>query len=140
MIQDIHIRFAIESDFEYLHWQYPLKDEILLHQIRSRYIMIAELKGQQVGHIRYELLWGHLPFLSLIMVKSKFRKQGIGKELLSFLEDVLRLHEHPYYISSSVENEPAPQKWHRHMKFQEVGLLSDINDNGDGEIFFRKSL
>ena len=137
---NISVRFAEESDYEYLHWQHPLKDEVLLHQIQSRHIMVAIVDGKHVGHIRYEFMWGHLPFLSLIMVKTRYQRQGIGKELLSFLEDVLKLHDHSYYISSSMENEPKPQAWHKHMGFQEIGLLSNINENRIGETFFRKVL
>jgi len=111
-----------------------------LHQIQSRHIMVAIVDGKHVGHIRYEFMWGHLPFLSLIMVKTRYQRQGIGKELLSFLEDVLKLHDHSYYISSSMENEPKPQAWHKHMGFQEIGLLSNINENRIGETFFRKDL
>jgi hypothetical protein len=39
-----------------------------------------------------------------------------------------------------MENEPKPQAWHKHMGFQEIGLLSNINENRIGETFFRKDL
>ena len=42
--------------------------------------------------------------------------------------------------SSSQVDEPPPQAWHRHMGFQECGIIAGINEGGVGEVFFRKAL
>jgi len=36
-------------------------------------------------------------------------------------------------------DEPEPQAWHRHMGFVECGIINGINENGIGEVFFRKT-
>jgi hypothetical protein len=41
--------------------------------------------------------------------------------------------------SSATGDEVPPQAWHRHMGFEECGILVGHNE-GVGEIFFRKSL
>jgi len=42
--------------------------------------------------------------------------------------------------SSSQVDEPKPQAWHRHMGFEECGVINGINQGDIGEIFFRKRL
>jgi hypothetical protein len=42
--------------------------------------------------------------------------------------------------SSSQADEQGPQEWHLHMRFEECGLIAGINNDGVGELFFRKRL
>ena len=70
---------------------------------------------------------------------TKYRRQGVGKALLRFIETFLREAGHEALYSSSQADEPEPQAWHRHVGFEECGFIAGIND-GIGEVFFRKSL
>jgi len=60
--------------------------------------------------------------------------------LLHFLEEFLRSKGHSVLFSSSQANEPEPQAWYRHMGFEECGFIAGINEEGVGEVFFRKVL
>lgn len=76
----------------------------------------------------------------MIHVLPAYRRQGVGKALLQFLESYLRDGGHAALYSSSQADAPDPQAWHRHMGFVECGSINGINDGGGGEIFFRKRL
>jgi len=60
--------------------------------------------------------------------------------MLRFMEDYLRENGHQQLFSSSQVDEAEPQAWHRHVGFEECGLIGGINDGGVGEVFFRKRL
>ena len=60
--------------------------------------------------------------------------------MLSFLEKHLREDGQSTLLSSTMTDAVNPQKWHLKMGFIECGILCGINENGVGEIFFKKSL
>ena len=113
--------------------------QIALNPNRIEDIVIAEWNGKQVGYVRLEYLWSIVPYISLIRVLPEYRRQGVGKALLRFIETFLRGAGHDALYSSSQADEPEPQAWHRHVGFEECGFIAGIND-GIGEVFFYKRL
>ncbi len=103
-------------------------------------LLVAELDGVQVGYLRLEYLWSKVPYIGLIRIQDGYRRQGIGKSMFNFLEDHLSGRGHDRVFSSSQADEPEPQAWHRHMGFEECGIISGINEGGIGEVFFCKRL
>jgi ribosomal protein S18 acetylase RimI-like enzyme len=114
--------------------------DIFEFKIRQKEIILAEVDGVVVGFLRLEYLWSHIPYIGLIVVDEDFRKKGIGRSILRFLEDYLISKGHDALYSSSQVNEEEPQAWHRHMGFEECGIISGINPKGIGEVFFRKAI
>jgi GNAT superfamily N-acetyltransferase len=137
---DLAVRFAASDDLDWLTAQDDIPAAIIAHKIAVSEIVIAERAGERVGFLRLEYLWSMLPYIALIRVIEAHRQQGIGRALLAFLESYLRERGHALLMSSSQVDEPPPQAWHRHMGFEECGILSGINPGGVGEVFFRKAL
>jgi ribosomal protein S18 acetylase RimI-like enzyme len=137
---DLTVRFATPADLDWLAAQDDIPAAIIARKIAVSELVIAELAGERVGFLRLEYLWSMLPYIAMIRVSAAHRQQGIGRALLAFLESVLREHGHTVLMSSSQADEPPPQAWHRHMGFEECGILSGINPGGVGEVFFRKVL
>ncbi len=115
-------------------------EQVIRHKIVNDEIIIAELDGQPIGYLRLEYLWSNIPYIGVIWVIKAYRKEGIGRKILAYLEDYLRSRGHDALYSSSQANEPGPQDWHRSVGFIESGIISGINEGGIGEVFFRKSL
>ena len=115
-------------------------DAIVRARIAERRIVVAEHGSRTVGALQLEYLWGTRPYIALVRVDPEFQRQGVGRALLAFVENVLRGEGHTALFSSSQENEPEPQAWHRHMGFVDCGRIDDINEPGVGELFFRKPL
>ena len=148
MSEEIVVRFARRDDLDFAYQDGYIPAEVLKRKIEGQLavnpdriedIVIAEWNGKRVGYVRLEHLWSIVPYISLIQVLPEYRRQGVGKALLRFIETFLRDAGHEALYSSSQADEPEPQAWHRHMRFEECGFIAGIND-GIGEVFFRKSL
>ena len=139
MSEETKIRFATESDIKFLAPNVYVSEKVLKRKIESQEFIVAERDGKLVGFIELEYLWSLVPFIALIRVLPEQRERGIGKRLLKFAEEFLISEGHKEIYSSSQEDENAPQKWHKHVGFNECGKIDGINE-GIGEIFFCKTL
>jgi GNAT superfamily N-acetyltransferase len=139
---DLIVRFATPDDLDWCaEIDHTVSDFMFIQRkIGSDEVLIAEIDGQRKGYLRLDYLWSNVPYIGLIYVLESARKQGIGRALLSFLEKHLRSNGYTTLLSSSQVDEPSPQAWHRHMGFEECGILNGINPGGVGEVFFRKVL
>jgi GNAT superfamily N-acetyltransferase len=134
------VRFAEAADLAFVSQDGYLSAEIVQRKLTWREVVVAELASQPVGYARLEYLWSQVPYLALIRVLPAHRRQGIGRAIVAFIEAHLREQGHAVWYSSSQVDEPAPQAWHRHLGFEESGLIAGINCGGVGEVFFRKRL
>ena len=148
MSDEVVMRFARVDDLDFAYQDGYIPAEILKSKIEAQValnpdrieeIVIAEWNGKRVGYVRLEYLWSIVPYITLIRVLPEYRRQGIGKALLRFIETFLREAGHEALYSSSQADEPEPQAWHRHVGFVECGFIVGINE-GVGEVFFRKNL
>ena len=135
----VKVRFAEDDDLKFVQQDSYISEDIVLRKIRDKEVIVAEKGEKSVGYLRVEYLWSKLPYIALIHVNEPFRNQGIGKSMLTFLTDRLNEQGHNVLYSSSQANEPSAQNWHRHMGFKESGTLEGMNEDGSGEIFFRKT-
>jgi ribosomal protein S18 acetylase RimI-like enzyme len=137
----ILVRFAIPEDLAWCETRdHHIPPAIIAHKIGQTEILVAEVAGERAGYLRLEYLWSVVPYIALIGVVEPHRRQGVGRALLDFLEAHLRGAGRTILLSSSQVNEAEPQAWHRHMGFEECGILTGINPGGVGEVFFRKAL
>ncbi len=137
---EIRVRFAEQGDLTFVSQDQYIPNEVVARKIEAREVLIAELDGFPAGYLRLEYLWSLVPFISLITVAADFRRRGVGKALLDFCLATLSQDGHPWLYSSSQADESEPQAWHRHMGFQDCGLIAGINKGGVSELFFRKAV
>jgi GNAT superfamily N-acetyltransferase len=141
VIERVVVRFAGPEDLEWCVVEDDrVTEQVIRHKIINDEIIIAEVDGKPIGYLRVEYLWSQVPYIGVVFVEDDYRKEGIGRKILSFLEDYLRSRGYDRLFSSSTVNEPEPQAWHRAVGFVESGMINELNDDGLGEIFFRKSL
>ena len=148
MPDEIVIRFARLDDLDFAYQDGYIPTRVLKRKIEAQTalnpdriedIVIAERNGKRVGYVRLEYLWSIVPYIALIQVSPEYRRCGVGKALLRFIETFLHDAGHETLYSSSQADEPEPQAWHRHVGFEECGFITSIN-GGVGEVFFRKNL
>jgi len=138
---DVFVRYGEEGDLQRVAaLDKSVNIEHLNWKLQANEIILAETQSGLIGYLRLERLWSKYPYIGLIFVDREYQRRGIGKKLLHFLEMDLISQGSPKLYSSSQANEPEPQAWHRHMGFQECGILNGINEGDIGEIFFMKSL
>jgi ribosomal protein S18 acetylase RimI-like enzyme len=137
---NISIRFAVPADLDFVQQDRHLSTDIVRRKIEWREVIVAELSGHLVGYLRLEYLWARIPYIELIRVSPEYQRQGIGKALLSYVEEFLREQGHTALYSSSQVDEAEPQAWHRRVGFEECGVIAGVNEGGIGEVFFRKKM
>ena len=140
MTENVSIRFAAPHDLDFVWSDRHIPAETMQHKIERQEIIVAEWNGDVVGCLQLEYLWSLVPYIALIWVEPEYRRQGMGKALLRYAEAFLQHKGHKVLYSSSEAAEPEPQAWHRHMGFQECGIIAGMNEGGIGEVFFRKQL
>lgn len=132
------IRNGNPNDLQNIQYWDWLDKNIYNWKLMNNEIFIAKFDSDIVGYLRLEYLWSKFPYIGLVKVHEDYRRQGIGRSLLAFLEDYLNTNGHITLFSSSQVNEVEPQNWHRRMGFDECGLINGINEGNIGEIFFKK--
>ena len=136
----IQVRIAGDDDLSFVGQDGYLATEVLQRKIAAGEVLIAEQDGVAIGYLRLEFLWSKVPYIGLIRVLDGWRRRGVGRALLRFVEQDLRAGGYRALYSSSQADEAEPQAWHRKVGFQECGIISGINEGGIAEIFFRKDL
>lgn len=139
MEDDIKVRFATAADLDFIRQDGHVTNEAAQRKIECCEAIVAERDGKRVGYARLEYLWSQVPYLAMIHVMPNQRWHGVGRAILSFIELFLHGKGYDALYSSSQVDEPPPQTWHRHMGFEECGIIAGINQ-GIGEVFFRKRL
>lgn len=135
---DISVRHATHGDLSFVGQDGYIKPEEIQRKIDRGEVLLAEVEGEPAGYLRVEFLWSMQPYLSLIRVLDRYRRRGVSRALLGYLEDTLRTRGHSVLFSSSQVDEAEPQAWHRHMGFEESGVINGLNEGGVGELFFRR--
>jgi ribosomal protein S18 acetylase RimI-like enzyme len=136
----MNVRYATQHDLTFVAQDEYVPVHTVARKIEEREVLVAERDSVLAGYLRIEHLWSRLPYITLIRVLPDFRRRGVGRALLGFLEDQLRAAGYVVLLSSSQADELEPQAWHRHMGFVECGRLEGINEGGVDEVFFRKQL
>lgn len=138
---DLKIRFAEIKDLDScVELDLHKNVDTIKNKISMKEVIVAENNNEVIGCLKIEYIWTHLPFISYIVIKNDFRASGIGRSMLTFLEEYLKNNGQDTLLSSTMTDAINPQKWHLKMGFIECGMLCGINDDGVGEIFFKKSL
>ena len=137
---NVHVRLADSSDLDFVCQDGYLPQDVVLRKIKQGECFVLCVDDQPAGYLRLEFLWSLVPYIALIHITEGYRGEGYSRDLLYFVEYHLRNRGFNVIYSSSQLDEPDPQAWHRHMGFEECGIINGINDGGIGEVFFRKHL
>ncbi len=140
MIEEISVRFATPADLTFVQQDTYIPADVVKRKIEWQEVIVAQRDGEMVGYAWFEYLWSLVPYIALIHVLPEHRRRGAGKAMLRFIEEYVRGRGSATLYSSSQVNEPEPQAWHRHVGFEECGIIAGINPDGSGEVFFRKRL
>ena len=83
----MQIRYAGNNDYLWLNEHDRLiSDEILKQKIEAKEIYVVEVNKKLAGWLRYNLFWDNTPFMNLIYFLEKYRRKGIGRELVNYWE------------------------------------------------------
>lgn len=141
MTRTVTARWATAQDAAFLETAgvTRLPAGVLQRKIEGREVVIASSDERPVGYAYVDHLWSYVPFIATIWVDERERNRGVGRSIVTFIEDDTRAKGGEVVYSSSQCDEAEPQAWHRRVGFEECGVLAGHNE-GVGELFFRKKL
>ena len=100
----MNIRFAEEKDFNScVELDLHKNVNIIKNKIHMKEVIVAEHNNKIIGCLKIEYIWTHLPFISYIVIKKDYRANGIGKSMLSFLENYLKEEDQMPFINLMAE-------------------------------------
>lgn len=107
----------------------------LKQQIQFKHCYVAIFQNNVVGYVILDThFFFHLPFISLLVVKGKMRRKGIGTALLKYIIEMCS--EQKLFTSANKSNLPMQLLCER-LGFIPCGCVEHI-DEDDPEIFYCK--
>lgn len=132
------IKFAETKDFAFLkNSDHHIKPQELANLITLHRVLVAVNGPRILGWLRWNLFWDNTPFMNLLYVKQNMRQQGIGKELVSHWEKLMKKQDHQAVMTSTQADETA-QHFYRKLGYQDIGSL--LVPHQALEIIFRKEI
>ena len=132
------IRAATESDLPWLkEYDRHIGEDELRESVRRGRILLAEQDGQIIGWLRWSLFWDEIPFMNMLYLLEGFRRQGLGRALVSRWVEDMRRQGHRRVMTSSQANEEG-QHFYRRLGYQDAGAL--LLPGEPLEIIFLKEL
>jgi len=130
------------SSIKKLQTQRDLQSKILKFQILQKEVIVAKLKKEMIGVLKFEFLWTYQPLITHVFIDERYRRLGIGTKLVQYLEKYLIKKGYQYVFTSSYEDIKDPHKWYEIQEFKPCGVVDKINlpDSTSKEIFFYKRL
>jgi len=118
------LRAAQESDLPFLRnfSQHP-SDDRLRAQIRDGRLLIIESAEAPVGFLKFYVLWEHLPFMEVIVIRDDHRRRGIGRQAVREWEELMADRSHNIAIVSTQADETAQHFWRR-LGYRDCGTLA----------------
>ena len=104
---------------------------------RQGRLLVAEESGHTLGLIAFQtdFLLGH--FIALLVVRPDAGGKGIGRALVSRIEESAFRQRRWLYVSSDSANKTAA-RFYRKLGFARIARLPDLISDGRTEILWRK--
>lgn len=133
---NLSIRTGSIADFELMsNYEHHITPEVLKACLSEGRILIAELEGEFVGWLRWNLFWDIVPFMNLLYVLNEYQGKGYGRALTGHWENMLHAQGHEKVMTSSAQDENA-QHFYVHLGYRAIGGFMITGD--PLEIIFEK--
>jgi ribosomal protein S18 acetylase RimI-like enzyme len=141
-MQPVTVRFAeVPTDLAWcVRHDGWLDEPQLRRKLQAKEVVMADLDGELVGLLRLDYLWSSIPHVAQVRVVEHHRRDGIGRALVTFVEQQARSRGTDKILSSTRPDKIGAQAWHRQIGFAECGSLEGIGPNDEPTIFFLKML
>lgn len=132
------IRIATHDEYAQLtEIDHHISKEMMRHKIDQGEVIIAIENTTVIGWLRYGYFWDSIPFMNMLTVVEAHRGQGIGTQLITHWETVLRDKGFHEVLTSTLANERS-QFLYRKLGYQDCGAL--LFPNEPLEIILRKTI
>lgn len=132
-------KYANDLDYRFIYeYDKHISKELIRTKIRDKeIIMISDDENKNVGWLRYGYFWDNTPFMNMLFLDENFRNKGIGKEVVLFWENEMKIKGYNLVMTSTLSNEQA-QHFYRKLGYKDAGSL--LLENEPLEIIFTKEI
>lgn len=116
------IALATETDNIYLAQHFPQKETILSKKLAEQEIIVVKDDTQYFGYISWGYLWHKLPFMYELWIDEPFRRQGIGKQLVTEWERVMQSKGYTL-VATSTQAHKEGQHFYRALGYKDAGVM-----------------
>ncbi len=111
---------VIANDAAY-EWEHnPEYFSELLHFKRA---LVAYVGEQPVGYLLFQVIWGNTPFLSQVWIHASMQEKGIGRTMVSMLEERLKTEGYNSLTTSNETKNTGAIQFVEKLGFEEIGTL-----------------
>ena len=94
--------------------------DMLDKKIDNGEILVAQLDGVFLGHLRFSYFWDEIPFINMLVISDAFRGKGMGSLLVAFWEQEMQNRGFNKVMTSTLERESA-QYFYRKLGYRDLG-------------------
>jgi GNAT superfamily N-acetyltransferase len=117
------IRIATQNDYIQLaRLDHHLSEEMLARKIEQGEVIVALENAAVIGWLRYGHFWDSIPFMNMLTVVEERRGQGIGTQLVTYWETMLRAQGFKEVLTSTLAHERG-QFLYRKLGYHDCGAL-----------------
>ncbi len=87
--------------------------EELKNSIQLKRVYVAYDNQNFAGWLRYNLFWDNTPFMNMLYLLEENRGRGMGRRLVEFWEEQMKLQSYTYVMTSTSSDEYAQHFYHR---------------------------
>ena len=117
------IALATEQDTVYLAQHFDEKPVTLLpRKLADEEILVAKDEHEHFGYLSWGYLWHKLPFMYELWLEEPFRRQGIGRQLVSEWERIMQLKGYTLVLTSTQADEQG-QHFYRAIGYRDAGVM-----------------
>lgn len=103
-----NIRTADESDLTAItKYVTHIPENIIREKIARDEILVVYEGDKFIGWLSYSLFWDIVPFMNMLEILPGHQGKGIGRRLVQFWEDRMRISGHKQVMTSTQQNEQA---------------------------------
>ncbi len=109
---------------------------LIRKSLENESVYVAIEQGKIVGYCVFDHSFFERGFISLLIVHPDHRREGIGSDLVKYVE---KLCESERIFTSTNESNTPMQELLRKVGYRRSGVIDDL-DPGDPEVFFSKKV
>jgi len=114
-----------------------IEDERLREALKDKRVWIAWENDHIVGWLRFSWFWSSIPFMDMLYILEKHRRQGIGQALVKEWEEAMEQQGCTQLLTSTQADEDG-QHLYRRLGYQDAGCL--LLPTQATELFFHKRI
>jgi len=113
----------------------PERKLFIRKSVKNKNCYVALIDKIPIGYAVLEYTFFGYGFISMLYLKKKYRKRGIGEKLMKHLEGKCKTQK--IFTSTNKSNKPM-QNMMKKMKYRKSGIIHNLDPNDPELIYFKK--